>query len=74
MTLGETLISAWQQALVYGKSAIALDGKTYSVGSTRAKRLRTVRFEYADYQMDIRLGNEQGLLVGTSRSPLLFMG
>jgi hypothetical protein len=52
MTLGETLTSIWQQALAEGKSPIELEGKTYSVGSTRAKKLRTVRFHYADYRLD----------------------
>jgi hypothetical protein len=52
MTLGETLISIWQQVLAEGKSPIQLEGKTYSVGSTRAKKLRTVRFDYGDYCLD----------------------
>ena len=52
MTLGETLISIWQQALVEGKATIELEGQSYSVGSTRAKKLRTVRFHYAEYRLD----------------------
>ena len=52
MTLGETLISIWQQVLVEGKSSIELEGQSYSVGSTRAKKLRTVRFHFADYRLD----------------------
>ena len=52
MTLADTLISVWQQALVEGKSTVELEGKTYSVGSTRAKRLRTVRFDYTGYRLD----------------------
>jgi hypothetical protein len=52
MTLGETLISIWQQAFGEGKSLIELEGKKYSVGSTRAKKLRTVRFDYAGYRLD----------------------
>ena len=52
MTLGDALISIWQQVLAEGKSTVDLEGKTYSVGSTRAKRLRTVRFDYTDYQLD----------------------
>jgi hypothetical protein len=52
MTLGDTLISIWQQVLAEGKSMVNLEGKTYSVGRTRAKRLRTVRFDYADYRLD----------------------
>jgi hypothetical protein len=52
MMLGETLISVWQQALADGKSTVDLEGKTYSVGRTRAKKLRTVRFDYTDYRLD----------------------
>ncbi len=52
MTLGDTLISVWQQALAEGKSAIELDGKIYSLGTTRTKKLRTVRFIYSDYRLD----------------------
>jgi hypothetical protein len=52
MTLGDTLISIWQQVLAEGKSTVDLEGKAYSVGRTRAKRLRTVRFEYGDYRLD----------------------
>ncbi len=52
MTLGETLISVWQQVLVEDISTVGLDGRAYSVESTRAKKLRTVRFECADYQLD----------------------
>jgi hypothetical protein len=52
MTLGDALISIWQQALAEGKSTVDLDGKTYSVGKTRAKKLRIVRFDYADYRLD----------------------
>jgi hypothetical protein len=52
MTLADTLVAVWQQALVEGKSTVDLEGKIYSVGLTRAKKLRTVRFDYADYQLD----------------------
>ena len=52
MTLADTLVSIWQQVLAEGKSTVDLEGKTYSVGSTRAKRLRTVRFNYTDCQLD----------------------
>ncbi len=52
MTLADSLISIWQQVLAEGKSAVDLEGKTYPVGDTRAKRLRTVRFEYLDYRLD----------------------
>ena len=52
MTLADTLVSIWQQVLAKGKSTVDLEGKTYSVGSTRAKKLRTVRFDYTDYRLD----------------------
>jgi len=52
MTLGDTLILIWQQVLDEGKSTVDLEGKTYSVGRTRAKKLRTVRFDYTDYRLD----------------------
>jgi hypothetical protein len=52
MTLEETLISVWRQVLVKRKLVVALEGETYSVGSTRAKRLRTVRFSYLTYKID----------------------
>ncbi len=50
--LGGLLISIWQQALAEGKSTFEPEGKTYSVGNTRAKRLRTIRFDYSDYRLD----------------------
>ncbi len=31
---------------------VELEGRAYPVGSTRAKKLRTVRFEYSDYRLD----------------------
>ena len=52
MTLEDTLISICRQVLAEGKSTVDLEGKTYSVGSTRAKRLRTVRFDYTDWWLD----------------------
>ncbi len=52
MTLGETLISVWQQALAEGKRAVELEGKSYRVGATRAKKLRTVEFTFGSYHID----------------------
>ena len=52
MTLADTLVSIWQQILAEDKSTVDLEGKTYSVGNTRTKRLRTVRFDYTDYRLD----------------------
>ena len=44
MTLDETLIAVWQQALVEGKAAVELGGERYPVEHTPAKNLRTVDF------------------------------
>ena len=52
MTLGETLIEVWRQVLVEGKSRIELEGKSYPVTTTRAKKLRMVLFDYAPYHID----------------------
>jgi|SRR3974377_2204446 len=52
VTLGDMLISVWQQVLIEGKSTVDLEDKTYSVGSTRAKKLLTVRFDYDDCRLD----------------------
>jgi hypothetical protein len=52
MTLRETLIEVWRQVLVEGKPRVELEGKSYPVTTTRAKKLRTVRFDYVPYQID----------------------
>jgi hypothetical protein len=52
MTLGETLIAVWQQALAEGSSAVELDGHRCRVTKTRSKGLRTVRFSYGGYELD----------------------
>lgn len=52
MTLGETLVAVWQQALAEGNSAVELDGQRWRVTKTRSKRLRTVRFSYGEYELD----------------------
>ena len=67
MTLGDTLVSIWQQVLAEGKSTVDLEGKTYSVGKTRAKRLRTVRFDYAECRLD---GIEQNLATNSQWAAL----
>jgi len=46
MTLGEALISVWKQALDEGKKTVELEGKRYAVTATRAKKLRTVEFDF----------------------------
>ena len=52
MTLGETLIEVWRQALAEGKPTVELEGESYSVAATRAKKLRMVRFDYAPFKID----------------------
>ena len=49
---GETLIEVWRQALVEGKPRVELADKSYPVTRTRAKKLRTVRFDYVPYHID----------------------
>lgn len=49
MTLEETLIAVWRQALAEARSTIELDGEGYRVIKTPSKRLRTVTFDYAGH-------------------------
>jgi hypothetical protein len=49
MTLAETLISVWRQALLEEKPVVELDGERYRVTRTPSKRLRTVTFDYAGH-------------------------
>ena len=52
MTLAETLIEVWRQALAEGRPRVELEGKSYPVTATSAKKLRMVRFDYAPYHID----------------------
>ena len=52
MTLVETVVSVWRQVLEEGKQVVEVEGKTYAVGRTRAKKLRTVSFEYQSHRLD----------------------
>jgi hypothetical protein len=56
MTLGETLISVWQQALADGRETVALGHESYPVTVFRAKKLRSVEFSYDDLRI---IGIEQ---------------
>jgi hypothetical protein len=56
MTLGETLISVWQQALADGKEQVDLGQETYPVTVFRAKKLRSVEFNFGDLRI---IGIEQ---------------
>ena len=48
MTLGETLILVWQQALADGRERVDLGHESYLVTVFRAKKLRSVAFSYGD--------------------------
>ena len=56
MTLGETLISVWQQALADGRERVALGHESYPVTVFRAKKLRSVEFSYGELRI---IGLEQ---------------
>jgi hypothetical protein len=62
MTLGETLVAVWQQALADEKSQVELPDGRYRVTKTRSKRLRTVQFRFVDRLMD---GIEQNPQTGS---------
>ena len=51
MTLGETLISVWQQALGEGRKGVELEGETFPVTVSKAKGLRMVEFSVGPYRM-----------------------
>lgn len=46
MTLGETLVSVWQQALADESAAVTLDSGSHRVTRTRSRGLRIVEFEF----------------------------
>jgi hypothetical protein len=52
MTLGETLVSVWRQALVEGLAAVELEGEFFPVKATHAKKLRTVEFCHRSHRID----------------------
>ncbi len=52
MTLAETLISVWQQVLVEEKAAFELEGVTFPVDRTRARKLRAVQFTCDAHRLD----------------------
>jgi len=51
MTLGDTLISTWRQALREGRDNAELEGETYPVTVSRPKGLRVVVFKVGPHQM-----------------------
>ena len=56
MTLEETLISVWQQSLADGKEEVELGGEPFPVTVFRAKKLRSVEFQYGNLSI---MGIEQ---------------
>jgi len=56
VTLGDALISAWQQALGESRDEIELEGQTHRVTVLRSKGLRMVEFEFGPH---IMVGIEQ---------------
>jgi hypothetical protein len=51
MTLGDTLVEVWRQVLVDTRPRVELEGRRYRVGTTRAKGLRTVDFDYESLRL-----------------------
>ena len=62
MTLEDTLISVWQQALADAEPAVVLDHRRYRVEFTQAKQLRSVTFSYQRRQF---FGIEQNPRTGS---------
>jgi len=62
MTLGQTLISAWQQSLADGKEEVELGGESFRVTVFRAKKLRSVNFRYGELGI---IGIEQNPKTGS---------
>jgi len=71
MTLGEGLISVWQEALAEGRAKVTLEGKSYPVTISRAKRLRMVEFTFGPYRI---VGIEQNPETGSSWAVLARQG
>jgi hypothetical protein len=51
MTLEETLVSVWQQALIDLVGAVELEGQSYPVRRTSGRRLRQVDFDFEGRQL-----------------------
>ena len=51
MTLEETMLAVWRQALVDEKRVVEIDGQRYPVSKTPSKRLRTVMFDYGEHRI-----------------------
>ena len=62
ITLGETLISVWQQSLADGKEEVDLAGESSRITVLRVKKLRSVEFSYGDLRI---MGIEQNPATGS---------
>jgi hypothetical protein len=71
MTLGETLISVWQQSLADGKEEVQLAGESFPVTVFRAKKLRSVEFRYGELYI---MGIEQNPNTGSRWAALARQG
>jgi hypothetical protein len=71
MTLDEALISVWRQVLEEGRGAVELEGERFPVTATRAKKLRTVTFEFGGHRLD---GIEQNPQTGSRWAELARQG
>ncbi len=52
MTLSDTLIDVWRQALVDRKDEVEIGGRRFRVGRTRSQGLRTVSLDYAEHVIE----------------------
>jgi hypothetical protein len=71
MTLGESLIAVWQQALGEGRDEIELAGESYSVTVSRGKGLRMAEFEVGPHRI---IGIEQNPKTGSRWAELARQG
>lgn len=71
MTLADTLVTVWQQALAEERAAVMLEGKSYPVAKTRAKKLRTVDFAHGARRLT---GIEQNPQTGSRWAALARQG
>ena len=62
MTLGDALISVWRQALEESRDTVEIEGERFQVTATRAKKLRTVEFQFGECRLD---GIEQNPQTGS---------
>jgi hypothetical protein len=71
MTMGEALVAAWKQVLAEGKREVELEGESYAVTTTRAKKLLTVAFSFGPYRIE---GIEQNPQTGSRWAALARQG